>query len=65
MQCLHPSTRNPIWQYFEKFKINVSTRRIQTNSEEFRRYSSFSRYEIRMFGQAASKYTIVLVCVML
>ena len=67
--CVRVKTR-----YFEKFKIifctQINTRRILFTltliySEEFRRYSSiFLDMNYGMFGQAVSKYMIVLVCVM-
>ena len=64
---------------FEKFEINISTRRIQTKLctvkayftlIDFRRILKglediqvFLDMKYRMFGRAVSKYTIVLVCV--
>ena len=65
---------------FKKFKINISTCRIQTKLSTQKRLNTRSislwmlkslediqvfYMKCKMFGQAVSKYTIVLVCVML
>jgi hypothetical protein len=67
-------------RYFEKLKINISTCRIQTKFSTWKRLNTrsilllltcgkfqrvFLDMKYRMFGQAASKYAIILVCVML
>jgi hypothetical protein len=96
---VHGATEAPYWpilacdkrvrvitQYFEKFKINISTGRIQTKFStrkrlntrsillrltcgKFRRVQEIFKFfldmKYRMFGQAESKYAIILVCVML
>jgi hypothetical protein len=55
-------------RHFEKFKINISSRRIQTKfctviPKSSRDIQDFLDMKFRIFGQAVSKYMIVSVCV--